>query len=1015
MSSDIRHFILRSYGDPVQKQRLIEEAHKKRKASLDTFEKIYNTFGFDHHAGSDKAMELKVLKIIMVREGLLMTLRHLAEKSLRTNAVSGTNLLEVLSQIRESTLSYLEALILWRQSSGQHDGQPRPFGWEGRNYTLKIIHDLDFLAENALVTEALGLGAEQLYLNPLMLNNNLEDFNTWMEPYDRAAADTNGQTSDPAFETRLRLRLAERMLLQEMETTDDGSDIFITQHEAIMQHDGAFGQGLMVGSSALEEEEYGEPFDRRQTKSSDSASSSKAVGHSDPYSRGSGYSFGLSSGPASRTQSAPAPADAQALEFGHDFFTGRWMDNKAGNDDDFFYSEDGKEQLDEEGEEQQEKDVLFLENGSPRTHAPMATQADMIYRDDSEDELPAAGIVEDERSVGSFARSVRSIESVGDMDMRGLRSLALPPKCVMLAASSCVILLSGSASVPSDISWKAFLRLTKRINLSEAMGALDPLSVPAFKIIAIQPIVRQLLDEDALAKVHDMDMPVGTYSAVIKLIKWVQQFTTSAIKKQLKGRDISAKGKIALEPIPGSKKSRKAVPVEEAAPKAKFVIPKVKLELYPHHTELLENGAFANPLLLVLMTSTPSSSTSSLPMTNSASDSTGDAPRMVIKLYDSANSKEAVVHINMREHLLLKQEMLHKYGDKVQALFQPTSLQWWAQHAKHVVNVQLRSNGSLHASISKKAIDDWVVKTLNSSPPSRSSSAARPAAAASASSPVLRAAAPTQKPAPTQPRAMSPSSGNTGSKSRMKLVSSSTNKLPPTGPPQQSVTRKSLDATLLKQRQPGKDIGKPTTISKKTEAKALPAPEPVRVAAAPSSGSVPAPVPTAATATVAPVVAAVPVVASSELVAIDQYGRPDEAESVTAPQQPVTPAVVPEAAASAITEYDAADFEPITTDSAAADPYNDDFDPQTGEQQAVLTAEDILEEQRRDSLQALVYDMVQEMANEQEEYAVDFENTASVVSYGSDFEKGLPLPATGTTDAAAVVAEEGEEFPEVEE
>ncbi|RYG69661.1 hypothetical protein EON64_02160, partial [archaeon] len=200
---------------------MIDQSQRERRLAQDTYDKIFATFGFEHLDGTDKASELRVVKIIMIRESLLSTLHYLSDKALKTNSINGTQLLQLLSQVRDSTLNYLEALILWRQSylspSNNQPEQQLQFVWEGRNYTLKLLHDLDFLSENSLVCEALSLRPEQLFLNPLMLANNLDDPDTYMDPAQRAQLDCEGDTSGQGFEGRLRLRYAERILLQERE------------------------------------------------------------------------------------------------------------------------------------------------------------------------------------------------------------------------------------------------------------------------------------------------------------------------------------------------------------------------------------------------------------------------------------------------------------------------------------------------------------------------------------------------------------------------------------------------------------------------------------------------------------------------------------------------------------------------------------------------------------------------------------------------------------------------------
>jgi hypothetical protein len=180
---------------------------------------------------------------VLVREGFLMSLQYLTDKARKNDSVdkSCASILELLAQIRESTLNYLEALCLWRQTA-QETEIPRMFFWERKNYTIKIVTDLDFLADNAVIVSTLGISEAQFRANPLMLTNNLEDMNTWMDPQERAVFDCNGRQEGPQFESRLRLRFAERILLQEVELASaeetsvdaNGGDdsIFLTQQQS---------------------------------------------------------------------------------------------------------------------------------------------------------------------------------------------------------------------------------------------------------------------------------------------------------------------------------------------------------------------------------------------------------------------------------------------------------------------------------------------------------------------------------------------------------------------------------------------------------------------------------------------------------------------------------------------------------------------------------------------------------------------------------------------------------------
>lgn len=239
MTKDIKKFILQSIDGDVHQAERQSVARSKKTDGLDIFGKISSTFNFTHHEGTDAKTELKVVKIILIREGQIMTLTHLSNKVRSSENVPGscTGILEVLAEIRESTLNYLEALCLWRQTiPNGNTMSPRIFFWERKNYTLKIVNDLDFLADNALIIQALNITPEQFRSNPLMLTNNLDDPNTWMDPVERAGQDAGGVTQGTVFESRLRLRFAERILLQEIELTTnpsvEDSGFFLTEPQS---------------------------------------------------------------------------------------------------------------------------------------------------------------------------------------------------------------------------------------------------------------------------------------------------------------------------------------------------------------------------------------------------------------------------------------------------------------------------------------------------------------------------------------------------------------------------------------------------------------------------------------------------------------------------------------------------------------------------------------------------------------------------------------------------------------
>lgn len=463
MSSDIKGFILRSMTDPAETHKSIEKFQRKRQETVDSFAKISETLGFLHHDGTDPNLELKVVKIIMIREGLVMNLRYISDRAQKYKSIDGSNILELLFQLRETTLNYLEALCLWRQGSNQGD-MPRAFLWESQNYTIKLISDMDFLSENPYIIAALNIPPEQLKSNPLMLSNNLEDFNTWMDPHERASQDTNGNISGPEFESRLRLRFAERVLLQEMELYNSSgeSDIFITQgndyssnipyqsHENSLTHEEGDKQifiihnsspteppqemsNIMIGSNILERDDYDPNFLATNPQSaSETVRSShyfegerrvKTTESGVPQSRSSTASFGFSS--------APSTSNGRSYNNGYDYFAGDWNEGKC-DIFPFFESKIGENVGYHEATFDTEPEKV-----EENTHIPAVNFELMVQLDC------------DSKDCNNISRSGTSIDSLGDLDMKLIVALTPPPTCLVLAGSVCIILFAPKDEVNS--------------------------------------------------------------------------------------------------------------------------------------------------------------------------------------------------------------------------------------------------------------------------------------------------------------------------------------------------------------------------------------------------------------------------------------------------------------------------------------------------------------------------------------------------------------------------------------
>ena len=185
---------------------------------------IAAALGLDHHESTDVSKELDVVKHIITRESTLLKLENLCRKILKWEALQRTTteleneVLNTMADMRDRTIEYIDALIAWRQSAADFDPlNPRIFYWEQRNYTLKVTKDMDFLADQPTLVEALAIPLDKIKMNPLMLPNTLEEADTWIDPIQRASMDANGATGGPVYERKLHIRNTERVLLTELE------------------------------------------------------------------------------------------------------------------------------------------------------------------------------------------------------------------------------------------------------------------------------------------------------------------------------------------------------------------------------------------------------------------------------------------------------------------------------------------------------------------------------------------------------------------------------------------------------------------------------------------------------------------------------------------------------------------------------------------------------------------------------------------------------------------------------
>ena len=117
---------------------------------------------------ADPALELEVLKCILLREGYLSRLESEARRggrALVANKAAAAKLVDLLDLLRQITVETCEAIQRWRYTS------KRPFMWNGVNYLLKVATDLDFVANLRPVVSWLGFNMER---NPFVVPMSLD-------------------------------------------------------------------------------------------------------------------------------------------------------------------------------------------------------------------------------------------------------------------------------------------------------------------------------------------------------------------------------------------------------------------------------------------------------------------------------------------------------------------------------------------------------------------------------------------------------------------------------------------------------------------------------------------------------------------------------------------------------------------------------------------------------------------------------------------------------------------------
>jgi hypothetical protein len=617
------------------------------------FTSIASTFGFDHHEGSDRNIELKVIKHILLRESILSKLVHLCDRvgnqvSLASNF--GTAILDTIMQVREHTLNYLETLTQWRHSNPNNDPtMPRVFFWEGDNYTLKIVRDLNFMANNASLVDALGIPALKLIANPLMLPNTLEDNNTWMDPVDRAGAEANGQFYGEYFEERLRLRNAERVLLLEIECnqmnesstwdfqtslSEENNNVKNIKESSLRldnnnSNNDSFDENL-IGLSP-----YGQGLAAWQIAAQSQLANIKGL-------KGEMLSPKIVSthrldqleksasgkpGEAQYAYSNQWEAEPTKLTELDSAFLAR-PSSRVRTTDSNERRQEGKyiiptaEPNEFLGDVGLESTISFYEefaNAQEFSGSLDAFNSNLAPLDQMNGFFPNEIYEDDSLSRDSdymrYRSDIKNFDEFSMFDIEIISGIPNPSKELQVAAAIVIVLAADEKTVPTDLSWNFFKEIASSMDIATVLNSLSPEITPAFKIRAVKPFLSKL-DSKLIAELQSQgNLNLSVSAAVTKLVKWCKYMIEAADKKKsIKNGSITSKESPNKKVVPINKPKRENsnVPSQTISQKTlnesqKVVkipqnarVPKLEPELCPIYSEILTD-IYEHPILVTIL------------------------------------------------------------------------------------------------------------------------------------------------------------------------------------------------------------------------------------------------------------------------------------------------------------------------------------------------------------------------------------------------------------------------------
>ncbi len=702
-------------GNIIGNEQRVKQNDDTRR-SFDTFLTIASTFGFNHHEGSDPKKELIVVKAILTRENTLMKLRHVCEIILEKQFVSdrhGMSILDLMTKIRLCTLNYIEALSLWRDSIPNMDPtMPTPFMWEGDNYTIRVIYDIDFLSEMDNLVRSLKIDPSKLRANPLMLPNTLHEGNLWTDPHDKATEESNMDASIN-YDERFRLRSAEKVLLLELENNayndpDRQSWEYITMGENSSlneQSQTAYKYSSADMDAAIEQ--HIQPHANNNMTYNTTTQENNDFPESDD--------MDDFENPSSlRVSTYPVEDTIDGVGTFYEEFV---------NANTYHYNDPN------------------LSSTPPEFQGNYVTGNDDIYEDND--------VFSQESDYLRYKQNKGSvyIEPLDARDLSLLIGIKAPSNALLLAAAVIQVFLASDDEVPDNITWSMFQNIYADSGAEEftkIINSIDPLSISKYKIRAVKPFIVQL-DTIVMNERKGMsDAHAPAEEAAQKLVKYVQQIMLAAVEpvikptyrsrmadplpiEGIKARQNMSSAGAVVGSAPGTgfsskrgstnEKNRNKIHqkkniAEPISPKKEKKVP--SLDLVARHVEIVSN--YTNPLLLTLLSSQKNENSKKATFDPISLLDNGPKyipERLVVKLYDLVTSQECSVPINIREYTLFLYELREKYGPDTVNCFKPSVIEWWIENICSIIIVRYKkSNGTLSFSISKKAISKLVATSL---------------------------------------------------------------------------------------------------------------------------------------------------------------------------------------------------------------------------------------------------------------------------------------------------------------